>query len=269
MKKLDGKITAVPKWDKSAEQIWDERFDALTSADAIGKNVDKVKSISTWHRVRYFVSAAAALVIIMTATSLLYVKSFSSEVGQMRIVHLPDGSTAELSAGTTISIRPILWPLIPRVEMDGEAYFSGKHTKGFTVNTEKGNITVIGTSFNVNAIDNLSVACLEGKIKVSNDKSTVVLTANQQATEENGQMKIARIEDAESVTGWTKGIFSFNNEPLKDVLLDVERYYGVKVSVSDNIDTLRYTGRFTRDRYPEEVLSIISQTYGITLKLVK
>jgi hypothetical protein len=49
----------------------------------------------------------------------------------------------------------------------------------------------------------------------------------------------------------------------------VERNYGVKIETSANIDTMRYTGRFTRDKSVENVLTIIGQPYGITFKITK
>jgi ferric-dicitrate binding protein FerR (iron transport regulator) len=275
VKKLDKHITAVPEWDKSAKQIWNERFEALVTddtddTDVIGEDTDVTKTVQLWSRIKYIVSVAAVFIILISVTAALYKKEISAQLGQTRITHLPDGSSAELSAGTSISYRPLLWMFSPCVEMKGEAYFSGRHTTDFTVKTDNGDIMALGTSFNVrNYHDKLSVACIEGKIRVANGKSSVILTANMQATTENGLIKTQHFTETEDITGWTKGVFSFNNEPLGEVLFDVERYYGVKVSTPENIDTLRYTGRFTRDKHPEDVLQIICQTYGITLKLIR
>lgn len=273
MKKLDEKITAVPQWDKSAKQIWDERFAALTENDSQTdeKMTVMAKTMSLRSRITYIASVAAAVLVLISATAFLYTKNVSAELGQTRVTHLPDGSLAELSAGSSISYRPLLWMISPNVKMDGEAYFSGKHAKNFTVKTEQGDITVLGTSFDACTYHNkLQVACVEGKVKVANELSSVVLTANMQTIVVNKKMSTTHINDiVEDVTGWTKGVFSFNNKPLKEVLDDIERYYGVNVAEPEGIDTLRYTGRFTRDKSPEEVVGIIAQTYGITLKLIR
>lgn len=269
MKELDEKITAVPKWDKSAKQIWEERFEALEDDSPAADKGGKVVGIRS--RAMLIVSIAASLLFVISATALFYTKDFSAEMGQNRIVHLPDGSLAELASGTDMSYRPLIWFMAPKVEMEGEAYFSGKHKEGFTVRTEQGNVKVIGTSFNVRTYDNsLVVSCIDGKVVVKGMTSdAVTLTKDMQTTISSGGVTTGFITDRECVVGWTKGVFSFTDKPLSDVLKDVERYFDVKVAAPDGIDTLRYTGRFTRDKSPQEVLDIIGQPYGITLQLVK
>jgi transmembrane sensor len=272
VEKIDETITAVPQWDKSAKQVWDERFATLTENDRMTDDEKTViaKTISLRSRITYIASIAAAVLILISATAFLYTKNVNAVFGQTLITHFPDGSLAELSSGSTVSYKPYLWLVSPNVKMTGEVYFSGKHTKDFTVKTDMGSITVLGTSFNASTYHNkLQVACVEGKVSVSNDLSSVLLTANMQTTIENKKMSTVRVSDMEDVTGWTRGIFSFNNKPLKEVLADIERYYDVSVAVPQGIDTLRYTGRFTRDKSPQEVLGIIAHTYGITLKLIR
>jgi transmembrane sensor len=272
VKKLDENITAVPVWDKTAKQIWDERFEALTNDDgeAEEKEAPVAKVVSLRHRLMYALSAAAAVLVLFSATAVFYTKDISAMPGQTRITHLPDGSLAELSSGSSLSYRPLLWMVSPSVQMEGEAYFSGKHTKGFSVKTEQGEVNVLGTSFNAKSFgDILEVACIEGKVEVKNKKTSVVLTANMQTSLQGDKATTDTIADKENVVGWTKGVFSFYDKPLKEVLKDVERYFNVKVAAPSGIDTLRYTGRFTREKTPEEVLAIIGQPYGITFKIIK
>jgi transmembrane sensor len=286
VKKLHDKITAVPEWDKSAKEIWDERFAALTDDDteSIDSNTaenddtascdavpaEGAKIISIRRKIMYAVSAAAVVMILFSITALSYKKDVSAESGKTRVMNLPDGSLAILSSGTEASYRPLLWFLSPKVAMTGEAYFSGHHAKGFTVTTEQGDISVLGTTFNVSDYnDELNVACIEGKINVKSGPSSVILTSKMRTKAKRGKFETDYISNIETVVGWTEGIFSFDNQPLRDVLENVERFYGIKIAAPTSIDSLRYTGKFTRDKKPEEILSIISEPYGITLRIVK
>lgn len=272
MKKIVEDITAVPHWDKTTKQIWDERFDALTddSGDADEKDTSKVRIVRLRHRMIAILSSAAAVLLLFSATAFLYTKDISALPGKTNITHLPDGSLAEISSGSSISYHPLLWLISPEVKMTGEAFFSGRHAKGFSVKTETGDINVLGTTFNARSYHEvLEVACIDGKVEVKEKNTSVVLTANMQTRIENGKKITGTISDSESVVGWTKGIFSFYDKPLADVLKDVERYFDVKIAAPTGIDTLRYTGRFTREKTPQEVLAIIGQPYGLTFKIIK
>ena len=270
--KLDDKITAKPHWDKSAEDVWNERFAALTEDDGNEVQTDsaEVRTISILGWTKRILSAAAVILVIFSATAYLYTKNIQAPTGQVLSAILPDGSEVRMSSTSEISYRPLLWMFAHDVKLSGEAYFSGHHVKGFSVKTNNGNIDVLGTSFNARTFDNrLEVACIDGRVKVITHQSSVVLTAGMQTATQDGQLKTAHFTDAESITGWTHGVFSFYDRSLADVIKDVERNYGVKIETSANIDTMRYTGRFTRDKSVENVLTIIGQPYGITFKITK
>ncbi len=272
MKKLDHKITAVPQWDKTAKDVWNERFAALTDDEEKDEDSKPLlhKTISLRGRTKYFLSVAAAVLLLLIATAFIYTKEVKAVPGCACTICLPDGSLAQLSLGTTISYRPLIWMLSPRVYMTGEAYFSGKHANGFSVKTLQGDIEVIGTSFNARTYDDkLVVTCLDGKIKVKSTQMSVELTANMETTLRHGKLTTEYIPDAESSIGWTKGLFSFYNKPLVDVLKDVERYFDVKIEIPEGIDSLRYTGKFTREKSIGEVLAIIGQPYGLNFKIGK
>ena len=272
--KIDDKITAVPQWDKTAKEVWDERFAALTDDEEDEEQTPSAPAptlrIAVWGK-RLF-SVAAALLLLFSATAYFYAKNLKAATGQTLAVVLPDGSQAQLSSASELSYRPLLWMLSHKVTLQGEAYFSGHHAKNFTVETANGDINVLGTSFNARSFDDqLEVACIDGRVKVSTRQASVVLTAGMETATRAGQEQLTtrHFTDAESITGWTHGVFFFYNRPLTDVLKEVERHYGVKIETADNIDTLRYTGRFTRDKSAADVLTIIGQPYGITFKITK
>jgi len=273
VKKLDHKITAMPQWDKTAGQVWDERFEALTRNNDLEKDIDAdahAKIFGLHRATRYVLSIAAAVLLLFTAVSLLYTKEETAGKGRTTSVNLPDGSLAQLSANSRLSYHPLLWFLSHKADLNGEAYFSGTHAKGFTVNTAQGNISVLGTSFNVSTFDNrFVVTCVTGKIAVKSKSESIELTSNMESTILDGRLTARHIANAESAIEWTKGIFTFDDKPLSEVVRYVERYYGIKVKPQEGIDTLRYSGRFTSEKSAIEALTIIGQPFGITFKMVQ
>lgn len=271
MKTLDKNITAIPQWDESAQEIWDNKFKALTeNSDTVAAS-DVPLEQGRWRRISlYIASAVAVLLIAFSATAFLYTKDINTARGKMIEISLPDGSVAQLSAGTSISYKPLLWWVRPSATLSGQAYFSGNHAKGLTIETQQGQIRVLGTTFVVNTLSTkLLVACLQGKVEFRNGTASALLTDNMQTVVDNGKIETTKIVDKESIVGWTKGIFSYDNKPLDEVVKDIERYYNINVESPAGIDTLRYSGRFTNDKAPQEVLSILGRPYGLTFNIKK
>lgn len=271
MKKLDDRITAVPKWDKTAKDVWNERFANLTDEEEDEANSHSAPILP--HRGRrkfYFLSAAAAILLLVVGTAFLYTKDITAKDNNICSAQLPDGSLAMLMPGTTISYLPILWLIHRQVDLNGEAYFTGNHAKGFSVHTPLGLVEVLGTSFNARTYDQkLIVSCIEGRVKVKANNSSVILTKNMEATLNKGLLSSNHLLDAESAIGWTKGIFSYYDKPLIEVLKDVERYYHVKIEAPAGIDTLRYSGKFASKRTADEALTIIGQPYNINFRIIR
>ncbi len=270
--KIDNKITAVPEWDKTAKDVWNDKFAALTDDDESAEQNDsaRAKSAMFLSFTKRILSAAAVILLLFSAVAYLYTKDIKGVSGKILAATLPDGSKVQLSSSSDISYRPLLWMIAHDVKLDGEAYFSGHHANGFSVKTDEGDIKVLGTSFNARTFDGkLEVACIDGRVKVSANESSVVLTAGMETAAQGGQFTTRHFTDTESINGWTRGVFSFYDRPLVDVLKDVERHYGVKIEASADIDTLRYTGRFTCDKSVDDVLTIIGQPYNLTFKISK
>lgn len=268
MKKLDRKITAVPHWEKSTKEVWNERFANLSEKESVEPN--DMKTLLFANKKKFYFSIAATILLLLSITSFVYTTNIEALPRQICAVTLPDGSEVKMAPGSDISYKPLWWMLSPGVKMNGEALFSGHHAKGFTVTTKQGTIEVLGTSFNARNYDSqLVVTCIDGKIKVKSKTAAVELTANMEATIKNERITTEKVNCAQDASGWTTGMFSFYNKPLNEVLKDVERYYKVRISSPKGTDTLRYTGEFTQEKSVEEVLLIIGQPYGITFKVEK
>lgn len=104
--------------------------------------------------------------------------------GKLYTMILSDSSVVRLNPGTQL-IFPVSFTGKQReVYLEGKGYFEVMHDdrKPFIVHTAKATITVLGTSFSVNAYDgHFSTTLIEGKIKVTAGVKSVTLMPGNKA----------------------------------------------------------------------------------------
>lgn len=252
-------IKINPKWPKSKEKIWDEVFDKLEES----KNTPKIKSFS-------IMKYAAAIIILIVAGGLftfLYQTTETTARGTHTTVFLPDGSNVKLNAESKISYKPYWWFIARNVELKGEAFFEVKPGSRFSVKSNKNEVNVLGTSFNVFArTEKYSVTCVTGKVEVKANNERRTLTPNMQLILRNGVLDVSENKETLQSIGWTQNKFSFIGVPLSDVIHEIERQYNINITTSSNLNYL-YTGNFSKEKKPEEVLEIIGKPFGIIFKI--
>lgn len=217
--------------------------------------------------------SAAAVVVGAAAISMLALNGKKTVVvgtGQQLSVVLPDGSQAKLNSGTTISYNTFLWKLSPKVKLEGEGYFYGKHTKGFDVATKAGEVTVLGTRFNVySRNDSYRVHCFQGLISVgiSGQKDKLKLAAGQTLSADLKNNKVTLASISFPAPSWTTGEFYYDKVLFKDVLSELERQFGVSFENKERFDSLTYSGYFnTKDI--DIAFKMTLQPMGISYKSV-
>lgn len=253
-------IKVIPKWSKSKDEIWSEAFADLEKAETS----PKIKRLSFW---KYAVAAVFALFIATGSFAYLYQTTEQAVRGSHFAVTLPDGSTANLNADSKISYRPYWWFAARNVELIGEAFFEVKPGSYFTVKSFQNEVRVLGTSFNVFArAGNYSVTCLTGKVEVKTNNQNIALTPNMQVNLRDGKLNVSENIDGLQSIGWTHNKFSFIGVPLADVVKEIERQYDIHITTTAQLDYL-YTGNFSKEKNPEEVLEIVGKPFGITFKI--
>lgn len=169
--------------------------------------------------------------------------------GKRSVLTFSDGTKAWVNAGSKL-VYPTEFSKDKReIYVDGEVYIEVfEDTKRpFVVNTQDMRVKVLGTKFNVSAykIDKeKSVVLLSGSVNVSSKKynSELTLTPNQKYLVQEDSYKVKTV-DAENYTSWTKGLYIFESEELKNILIRLERYYGVRIKCDDTIEDLKCSGK--------------------------
>ncbi|NOX87415.1 MAG: DUF4974 domain-containing protein [Calditrichaeota bacterium] len=203
------------------------------------------------------ISAAAVLLIAFHLNIPILNFSFgekfttvATKFGERITLNLADGSKVILNGNSTLKYPKNFTPETKReLYLKGEAYFEvTKKPLGpqhnFTVATDEGLITVIGTSFTVSSRKNQTkVALIKGMIKVmAKEKSddlrisaSVIMNPGEflyfskNARELNPQNDISSLQ-----TSWWKDRLILNHTSMEEVVARLKETYGVDVEIKDD-----------------------------------
>lgn len=184
---------------------------------------------------------------------------YSSDFGKQLAFILPDGSKVLLNSKSKVSFDKENWESNRTLILDGEAFFDVKKGEKFKVQTHQGNVTVLGTEFNVNATkDYLKVLCYEGKVKVQdliNNKTTILNpTEGYQNTSENNPIML---ESNSKEPEWMHNKSVFKSVPLKTVFKTLEKQYNLVIDYSTINENILFTGSFPNNNKEIALKSVL------------
>ena len=259
-------------------------------------------------RYRTWITYAAIFLLIAGGAllfNLIESTDNSSRIFKQMVVHntrgvyqivLPDGSKVWLHGGTTLTYPDSFSDSLRVVDLQGEAYFSVQADVNhpFVVQTPTAKIRATGTEFNITAYpgDQITTTTLvKGTVAVQPNHLTtsIKLKPNQQASVKVGDAQIHVSEMINSVavtaeekktpvvvqdintdlyTDWKDGIYRFKNEPFQNIVLRLEKMYGVRIQIeSDDLRMSAFSGMFTTDYSLKEIFEIINISNPITFKV--
>ena len=186
------------------------------------------------------------------------VQTISVPTGQRVNLILPDGSHVCLNARSTLTYPVVFGKKTREMTLEGEAYFDVKPdaARPFIVHSNKGEVTALGTSFNVQdyAVDSMFEATLmKGKVKVKSnvDPSDVVeLAPDNKVVLTTGKLLVEHVDDYTRYR-WIEGLICFKNETFLTIMNELAKCYGVNIEVTNKpIGNYVFTGKF---RYTDGV----------------
>jgi len=133
------------------------------------------------------------------------------------------------------------------VYLEGEGYFNVAKNDGqpFIVHTAHTDITVLGTTFNVNAYNEevTTTSLVTGKVLTrSGDKEVTLKPGQEVAFNANNKFSVDNF-DTDEVLAWMRGLYVFHNTSLEHIAAVIERWYGVKVVFDDpSLAGRKFTG---------------------------
>ncbi len=192
--------------------------------------------------------------------------------GQQRTAALPDGSTAHLNSGTTLTYRRGFqsWPFVDAarraVELGGEAFFEVEDgDRPFRIETASAEVAVTGTRFNVRARPGTArpehadqddarsaapaaateVTLIEGRLEVAartRPERRVVLSepgARSQVAGPDATPTPPERAARKYALAWRNGGFAAQARPLTSVLQDLERRFDATLRLHDSVEETR------------------------------
>lgn len=199
--------------------------------------------VITWPRT-VALAACIAAIIAVGITITQQPESVFAPHGEQLTHQLPDGSTILLNSGTHVEYRRDFGDSSRELTLrEGEIFLNvERNLTPFVVVSFDAETRVLGTSFNVrswpdeiNAATDITVE--SGEVQVVPHTAAdhaVVLTAGQSARiRPNGQEPLVTQKaeaSAEDYT-WVDGGFKFSEQPLGNILKEVERRYDVAITL--------------------------------------
>jgi len=227
-----------------------------------------------------YMKVAAVLVVLLVAGYFAYniiglgenvVHTASNE---SQLIVLPDGSEVTLNQNSTISYKKNFVAESRNIKLEGEAFFEVERNEAvpFIVLTETAQITVLGTSFNVNtkkAENNIEVFVKTGKVelKSESDKThALYLEPGEIGYCINGNLeKLKNLDD--NYIAWKTRSLIFKNTSLIEVFNVVEKVYMIDILYNDKeVNNLRITTSFD-DQKLETVLNVIAKTFDFSYSM--
>jgi ferric-dicitrate binding protein FerR (iron transport regulator) len=220
---------------------------------------------------------------------------YNTTRGEKKTFQLPDGTKICLDAGSTLHMKNDFGKHHREVYLSGEALFDVTHNKElpFIVHSEKYDVKVLGTLFNVKAYpeDPLSeTSLIRGKVEISlkSNSQKITLKPNQKAVISNKgenlvlENKQSDLKPAEKITilplsysdkdkvvietAWSQNRLEIVNESFDDIKNKLERWYDVKIIFADeDVSHYTFTATFTKETI-DQVLKALQYSYPFTYK---
>ncbi len=234
------------------EKVWSHIQDGISkdnqSEKSTVKSIPKKKSnAKVIGLLRLAAVAVMAIAFMMVTMNNKFDTTIQTQYADVQTITLPDGSTVQLNSDSKLSYDTESWATDRTLELDGEAFFEVKKGSSFVVETNNGNVTVLGTSFNVYTRElAFDVYCKTGKVSVNTKDQKTVLTPNQSVTVKDRKHLLQdTVEVNNNRALWKDGIYTYDNVPVAIVVNELERQLDIKIKISKSLINKQYTGSFT------------------------
>lgn len=178
---------------------------------------------------------------------------FSTMVGALDSLKLPDGTHVLLGPGSSLTLADGYGSASRELILQGEARFDVVHDemRPFIVHTDAATFRDIGTVFAVHshAGSGARVVVTEGSVAVVSNKAhtTATLGAGDRATiAAEGALNVEVAAANSDDLAWTTGKLVFRDASVAQVTEDIRRWYGLELRVDSGLPTERLNVTFDR-----------------------
>lgn len=209
------------------------------------------------HRAIGWKRLAAAAVLAMAAftgwqlTPVGLMADYRSGVGERQTVRLDDGSEIELATSSALDVDFSAGKRTVTL-LAGEAFFTVARDpqRPFVVTTDRGQIEVLGTAFNVRVGDDVTVAVAHNTVEVSAaDDAGVRVTRGEMVQFGRSGVSPVQPADLDAIEAWRHDQLVFSDVPLDRVIAELQRYHRGRIQLlGGDIGERRVTAVFDTRR---------------------
>ncbi len=197
---------------------------------------------------------------------------------EIKEIVLEDSSKVTLDAGSKLSFPDEFTKGKREVQLTGEAFFeiTADPGKPFVINAKEGMITVLGTKFNVRALDdsdNIVVSVAEGIVSLMNrmyegdDLHVIIHEGFQSIIKNDSPPSVPTAFKVTEAKQWIDREMSFSNVKLNEVFEQLSRWYGLEFELPyESLRNDRVT-IYIENKPIEDILEVIALVIGMEYSL--
>ena len=248
----------------------------LSSGDSVNIKKSDVLDIHEQHLMIHTDSSGLCYLEdgVKETKELVYNELLVPKCGEYELT-LSDGSHVFLNADSKLRYPVNFIGDCREVYLEGEACFDvSKDTlRPFVVHTAYSSVRVLGTCFNISSYakeDKTIVTLVNGKVQVNVDGTLRLLHPNEQLllNHETFDIKVKSVV-AEDYIAWMRGLFRFNEMPLWQLMMKLERWYNVSYEFKDEtLKNICFTGGFWKYDDVRLILKIIGELANVKMTMV-
>ncbi len=238
-----------------------------------------IKRLLPYAAILILVFALAGILIhnyIQPAANVRTYATVIAENGQRSKVILPDSSVVWLNSGTTLSYNNDFALGSRDIYLTGQAFFDIRRMEQvpLLVHCDDLVVKVLGTKFDVSAYPDdkkINVVLESGSVQLLCEKAkndTYLLKPGEMAEVDLDENKIVTGKvDIEKYTSWKNGFLIFKNDPMKQVIEKLERWYNIEVEVTDPaVYNSIFTGTI-RNETLEQIMKLIEYSCPVSFQV--
>lgn len=183
-------------------------------------------------------------------------------VGRTSFIVFSDGTKAWVNSGSRLVYPSVFAGSKREIYVEGEVFLEvipDKRTP-FMVKTNRMQVQVLGTSFNVNAYKNEAlqqVVLVKGRVEVkAGQKEARKLSPSEMLSFVGREVSVKTVDVNEYVT-WKDGFYQYRHEKLSEVFKRLGRYYGKEIVYDEEVGRMTCSGKLDlRSSLPEVIANI-------------
>lgn len=233
-------------------------------------SVNNKKKVISLKPYIYAVAASIALIIGVLSFFNATITYNNPKGGKLLAITLPDNSTIKLNAGSTLTRKRFLWNNNRTLHLNGEAYFEVEKGEKFSVSTDYGTVSVLGTKFNIKARKNIfDLHCFEGAVRFDQKDSN-----NNETLYQNDRIFIQKTSEIkkkkvlQNTPSWIDNISVFKQQPLQVILDDLSIQYNVEFKTNNTNLQRLFSGSFIHNNL-DTALKTTLKPMGIDYSISK